>query len=92
MTLGLIFMGIGLVWLPFRKWIARLQYIAASQMLGRKVDFSESKPHHEAGTTTDEERIRGFEMLGVFFCSVLIVGGLLIVVLSLIFRPPWAGA
>lgn len=94
MTLGLIFMGIGLVWLPFRKWIARLQYFAASQMLGRKSDdvFSESKPHNEAGTASDEERIRGFEMLGAFFCSVLIVGGLLIVVLTLIFRPPWAGA
>ncbi len=46
----------------------------------------------EADPELYEERVRGFEMFGVFFCSVLIVGGLLIVVLTLIFRPPWAGA
>lgn len=88
MTLGLIFIGVGLVWLLFRKWIARMQYGASLEMLGRKVDYSNSELHHEA----DEERVRGVEMLGVFFCLVLIVSGLLIVVLTLIFRPPWAGA
>ncbi len=88
MTLGLVFIGVGLVWLVFRKWIARLQYGASLEMLGRKVDYSNSELHPEA----DEERVRGFGMLGVFFCSVLIIGGLLIVVLTLIFRPPWAGA
>jgi len=91
MTLGLVFIGIGLVWLPFRKWIARRQYFISSEMLGRKMAASESDSI-EADPELYEERIRGFEMLGVFFCAVLIVGGLLIVVLTLIFRPPWAGA
>ena len=91
MTLGLVFIGIGLVWLPFRKWIARRQRWITSQMLGRKGEHAEPEPHYEADTEADEERVRGFVMIGVFFCSVLIVGGLLIVVLTFIFRPPWAG-
>ncbi|MGO4146960.1 hypothetical protein AB4Y77_17910 [Paenarthrobacter sp. YAF11_1] len=91
MTLGLVFIGIGLVWLLFRRPIARRQHWISSQMIGRRGEHSESEPPHEAGAEADGERVRGFEMLGVFFCSVLIVGGLLIVVLTLIFRPPWAG-
>lgn len=91
MSLGFVFMAIGLVWLPFRKWIARRQYFISSGMLGRKMTVSESDSV-EADPELYEERVRGFEMLGVFFCSVMIVGGLLIVVLTLIFRPPWAGA
>jgi hypothetical protein len=92
MTLGIVFMGIGLVWLPFRKWIARRQYFISSQMPGRGSVFSKSQSDLDANSELEEERVRGFEMLGVFVCSVLIVGGLLIVVLTLIFRPPWAGA
>ncbi|BCW11508.1 hypothetical protein NtRootA4_25720 [Arthrobacter sp. NtRootA4] len=88
MSLGFVFIGIGLVWLAFRKWIARRQYFISSEMLGRKMAASDAAEDPELY----EERVRGFEMLGVFFCSVLIVGGLLIVVLTLIFRPPWAGA
>lgn len=91
MSLGFVFMAIGLVWLPFRKWIARRQYFISSEMLGRKMTASESDSV-EADPELEEERVRGFEMLGVFFSSVMIVGGLLIVVLTLIFRPPWAGA
>lgn len=37
MTLGLVFLAIGLVWLPFRKGIARRQYSISSEMLGRKM-------------------------------------------------------
>ena len=91
MSLGFVFIAIGLVWLPFRKWIARRQYFISAQMLDRNRAASESDSV-QADPELDEERIRGFEMLGVFFCSVLIVGGLLIVVLTLIFRPPGAGA
>lgn len=91
MTLGLVFIAIGLVWLPFRKWIARRQYFISSEMLGRKMAVFESDSV-EPDPELYEERVRGFEMLGVFFCSVLIVAGLLIVVLTLIFRPPWARA
>ncbi|BCW06325.1 hypothetical protein [Arthrobacter sp. NtRootA1] len=91
MTLGLVFIGIGLVWLPIRKWIAHLQYRAALEMLGRHSAFSTSESHPDEHTESDEERVRGFEVLGVLFCSVLIVGGLLIVVLTLILRPPWSG-
>ncbi|NQD86632.1 hypothetical protein HP499_02230 [Paenarthrobacter sp. CM16] len=91
MALGFVFIAIGLVWLPFRKWIARRQYSISSEMLGRKMAASESDSL-AADPELYEERVRGFEMLGVFFCSVLIVGGLLIVVLTLIFRPPWVGA
>lgn len=91
MTLGLVFIGIGLVWLPFRKRIARRQYWASSQMFGRKLPISQAETM-EANSELYEERVRGFEMLGVFFCAVLVVGGVLIVVLTLIFRPPWAGA
>ncbi|MFJ5957993.1 hypothetical protein ACIQC5_18810 [Paenarthrobacter sp. NPDC092416] len=94
MALALVFIAIGLVWLPFRNQIARRQYAISSQMLGRRTDdvLEDSEPQPEAEQEVYEERVRGFEMLGVFFCSVLIVGGLLIVVLTLIFRPPWAGA
>ena len=91
MSLGFVFMAIGLVWLPFRKGIARHQYKASIQMLGRKMAASEADSL-EADPELYAERVRGFEMLGVFFCSVMILGGLLIVVLTLIFRPPWAGA
>lgn len=79
MTLGIVLMAIGLLWLPMRKWIARLQYSFATQMFGEPEEV-------------DEERVKGFERFGVFFCVVLIVGGLSIVVLTLIFRPPWGGA
>ncbi|NQD90431.1 hypothetical protein HP499_21850 [Paenarthrobacter sp. CM16] len=91
MALGLVFIGIGLVWLLFRRPIARRQHWITSQMIGRRGELSESEPPHEADTEAGEERVRGFEMLGVFFCAVMIVGGLLIVVLTLILRSPWAG-
>ena len=91
MALGLVFMGIGLVWLPIRKRIARLQYRAALELLGRKSAAFKSESGPDEGAESDEDRVRGFEMLGVFFCSVMIAGGLLIVVLTLIFRPPWSG-
>ncbi|MEV7607821.1 hypothetical protein AB0N65_20505 [Paenarthrobacter sp. NPDC089322] len=79
MTLGIVLMAIGLLWLSMRKWIARRQYSAAAQMLGKPDELK-------------EERARGLEKFGVFFCYVLIVGGLIIVILTLIFRPPWGGA
>ncbi|GGJ17896.1 hypothetical protein [Paenarthrobacter histidinolovorans] len=91
MTLGLAFIAIGLVWLPFRKWIARRQYWISSQMFGRKLPIYDAESL-EADSELHEERVRGLEMLGVFFCSVLIVGGLVIVLLTVVFRPPWSGA
>ncbi|WP_314323848.1 hypothetical protein [Paenarthrobacter ilicis] len=91
MALGFVFIGVGLVWLPLRKWIARRQYWFALEMLGRKSAVAKSESDLDAHAELDAERVRGFEMLGVFFCSVLIVGGVLIVVLTFIFRPPWAG-
>ncbi|WP_458106902.1 hypothetical protein M1D51_13855 [Arthrobacter sp. R3-55] len=91
MALGLVFIAIGVVWLLFRRPIARRQHWITSQMIGRRGELSESEPPLEADTEADGERVRGFEMLGVFFCTVLILGGLLIVVLTLIFRSPWAG-
>ncbi|WP_157731677.1 hypothetical protein [Arthrobacter sp. YN] len=94
MALGLVFIAIGVVWLMFRRPIARRQYWISSQMLGRKVGYelTDSESDVDAGSEKEVQRIRGFEMLGVFFCAVLVLGGLLIVVLTLIFRPPWAGA
>ncbi|YCH09355.1 hypothetical protein ACTAQJ_07205 [Arthrobacter sp. alpha11c] len=94
MAFALVFMAIGLVWLPFRKQIARQQYAIASQMLGRRthdvLDESESRPGAEREVY--EQVVRGFELFGVFFSSLLIVAGLLILVLTFSFRPPWTGA
>lgn len=78
MTLGLVFIGIGLVWLQFRKWIARRQHWITSRMLGRKADDELTGPefHLDAGSEKEEQRIRGFErcwggMRPGLFCLVL---------------------
>ncbi|BCW13000.1 MULTISPECIES: hypothetical protein [Paenarthrobacter] len=78
MTLGLVFIIVGLVWVVFRKWIASRQLFITDQMLNRPDE-------------PDAGRVSGFEQLGVFFSILLIISGVVIVGLTLIFRPPWSG-
>ncbi|MGO4436090.1 hypothetical protein AB4Y88_23300 [Paenarthrobacter sp. RAF9] len=79
MTLAIAMIAVSLVWLALRKWIAQLQYTATSQMFGETEELK-------------DERLRGFERAGAFFCVVFLLGGLAILALTLIFRPPWEGS
>ncbi|WP_416416149.1 hypothetical protein [Paenarthrobacter aromaticivorans] len=80
MTLSLVFITVGLAKVLLRKRIARRQYFIAARMLGWGAD------------DLDDDRARAFEKFGTFFCSLLILAGVIILVLTLVFRPPWAGA
>lgn len=80
MTLSLVFITVGLTWLLLRKRIARRQYFIAARMLGWGAD------------DLDDDRVQGFEKFGIFFCSLLILAGVIILVLTLVLRPPWGGA
>ncbi|MCD4851430.1 hypothetical protein LN996_11465 [Arthrobacter sp. AK01] len=79
MTLALLMIAVSLVWLALRKWIAQMQYTATTQMFGENEELK-------------EERLRGFERAGVFFCIVFFLAGLAILTLTFIFRPPWEGS
>ncbi|MHC6230719.1 hypothetical protein ACX5I6_13975 [Arthrobacter sp. MMS24-T111] len=65
---GLAFRVIALVWFVIRKPIARRQAVIIRVMLRRPDPFS-------------GEQVRGLEMAGIFFCCVLGLGGLTLVLL-----------
>jgi len=74
MGLGLAFIGMGVVWLIFRKWIAAYQYWIILEMLRRKQD-------------TDADRVQALERIGILFCGLLIIGGICRIGLHVLFRP-----
>lgn len=71
MELGIVLIVVGAVWLTFRKWIARQQYRIVTEMFGGK-------------THVDERRVRALELVGVLFCTLLILAGVAIATLHLV--------
>lgn len=73
MGLGLVFVGVGVVWLIFRKWIAAQQYRIALEMLRRTRE-------------PNEDGVRAFEQAGSLFAVLLVVAGLALDLLHVIFQ------
>jgi hypothetical protein len=68
MELALVFIVVAVVWLTFRKWIAREQYRIATQMLGQNSDG-------------DERRVKAVEHAGILFSVLLLLAGVALVIL-----------
>ena len=71
MELAVVFVMIGAVWLIFRKWIARQQYRMVTEMFGGKA-------------SADERRVEVIELVGVLFCTLLILAGAAIATFHLV--------
>lgn len=71
MISALAFIGIGITWLIFRKWIAEMQYRAVMQMLRGSQEL-------------DKERVRAIEKIGVLFSVLLLLSGSLMLILNLL--------
>lgn len=68
MHLGAVLMVVGLCWFVFRKPIARRQAVIIEGMLRLREPFS-------------EEQVRGLDLVGLMFGSLLFLAGLSIVLL-----------
>lgn len=73
MGLGLVFIGVGVVWLIFRKWIAAYQYRITLEMLRRTRE-------------PNEDRVKAFEQAGSLFAVLLVAAGSALVLLHVIFQ------
>ncbi|UKA53537.1 hypothetical protein LFT45_17730 [Arthrobacter sp. FW305-BF8] len=73
MPLGLVFLLIAAVWFFVRKPIAMYQAVILQRMLMLNGPLR-------------AEQVRGLEMLGLFFCGVLSVGGLALVIMNAFMR------
>ncbi len=73
--LGLIFLLVSMVWLLFRKNIARYQYQISMSMFGR----------HRPGPDQQQLQERGMELAGIAFSILLFIGGIILLALNLAF-------
>jgi hypothetical protein len=73
MQLGVVLMDVGLGWFVFRKRIARRQAVIVGLMLRLRAPLC-------------GEQVRGLEIVGLLFCSLLFLAGLAVVLLNAFLR------